>query len=113
MWPRSLGAERPAGKYSPWIIRVGMRGTYNLYRDLGWEEDMSDESMTPVEPEGHAARREFLKRCGRFAVVTPPAMTMLLEVAAVPSEAHASTIGHWRGYSTGGNSQGGDGNSQR
>ena len=61
---------------------------------------MSDKSMTPVEPERHAARREFLKRCGRFAAVTPPAMTMLLEVAATPSEARASTIG-W-----GGNRQG-------
>ena len=110
---RSLAAERRAGKYFPWMSRVGMPGTYNLYQDLGWEEDMSDKTAMPLEPEGHAARRQFLKRCGRFAVVTPPAMTMLLEVAAVPSEAHASTIGHWRGYSTGGNSQGGDGNSQR
>jgi hypothetical protein len=40
-------------------------------------------------------------------------MTMLLEVAATPSEARASTIGdHRRGYSTGGDSQGGDDNSQ-
>jgi hypothetical protein len=73
---------------------------------------MSDESEMVAEREGYAARREFLKRCGRFAAVTPPAMTMLLEVAATPSEARASTIGHRRGYSTGGNSQGGDGNSQ-
>ena len=76
---------------------------------------MSDKSEIVAERESDAARREFLKRCGRFAAVTPPAMTMLLEVAAVPSEAHASTIGHRRdrgGYSTGGNSQGGDGNSQ-
>jgi len=73
---------------------------------------MSDKTAMPIQPEGHAARREFLKRCGRFAVVAPPAMTMLLEVAATPSEARASTIGYWRGYSTGGDSQGGDGNSQ-
>ena len=38
-------------------------------------------------------RREFLKRCGRFAVVTPPAMATLLVVSSVPKEAHASTIG--------------------
>jgi hypothetical protein len=74
---------------------------------------MSDKTEMPAELEGPAARREFLKRCGRFAAVTPPAMTMLLEVAAIPSEAHASTIGHQgSGYSTGGDSQGGDDNSQ-
>jgi hypothetical protein len=37
-------------------------------------------------------RRDFLVRCGRFAAVTPPAMTMLLAVAAKPIEAHASTV---------------------
>ena len=40
------------------------------------------------------ARRAFLARCGRFAVVTPPFMTALLSVSSVPNEAHASTIGH-------------------
>jgi hypothetical protein len=90
----------------------GIRGKCNICQELGWEEDMRDKTAMPVEPEGHAPRREFLKRCGRFAAVTPPAMTMLLEVAATPSEARASTIGHQGGYSTGGNSQGGDGNSQ-
>ena len=67
---------------------------------------MSDNTEMPAEPEGHAARREFLKRCGRYAAVTPPAMTMLLEVAAMPSQARASTIGR------GGNGQGGNGNDQ-
>ena len=38
-------------------------------------------------------RREFLKRCGRFAAVTPPAMATLLTVSSIPREAHASTIG--------------------
>jgi hypothetical protein len=48
-------------------------------------------------PEGDA-RRQFLAKCGRFAIVTPPAMTMLLSVAAKPQEAHASTIlgGGWK-----------------
>ncbi len=40
------------------------------------------------------ARRAFLARCGRFAVVTPPMITMLLSVSSVPNEANASTIGH-------------------
>jgi len=39
------------------------------------------------------ARRAFLVRCGRFAVVTPPAITALLSVSSVPNEANASTIG--------------------
>jgi hypothetical protein len=79
---------------------------------------MSDKTRMVTEPESdaarQAARREFLKRCGRFAAITPPAMTMLLEVAATPSEARASTIGHRSGYTTGGggNSQGGNNNSQ-
>ena len=68
---------------------------------------MSDES-------GRAdARREFLKKCGRFAAVTPPAFAMLLSVASQPTEAHASTIGFLGGG--GGNNQGGNnqgGNSQ-
>jgi hypothetical protein len=33
-----------------------------------------------------------LAKCGRFAAVTPPAMTMLLSVALKPNEAHASTV---------------------
>jgi hypothetical protein len=49
---------------------------------------------TPPEDE---ARRQFLAKCGRFAVVTPPAMTMLLSVTLKPTEAHASTVlgGGW------------------
>jgi hypothetical protein len=42
-------------------------------------------------------RREFLRRCGRFAAITPPAMTMLLAVATTPTEAHASTYGWGNG----------------
>jgi len=69
---------------------------------------MKHEPAALIEPESISARREFLKRCGRFAAVTPPAMAMLLSVASVPSEAHAST---WGGNNQGGNSQGGGGNS--
>ena len=70
---------------------------------------MKHEPAALIEPESISARREFLKRCGRFAAVTPPAMAMLLSVASVPSEAHAST---WGGNNQGGSSQGGGGNSQ-
>ena len=43
------------------------------------------------------ARRAFLKRCGRFAAVTPPAIATLLTVSSIPQEAHASTIGRGNG----------------
>jgi hypothetical protein len=53
---------------------------------------MDEDSRKPEgSPEGED-RRRFLERCGRFAIVTPPAMTMLLSVAAKPKEAHASTV---------------------
>src|SRR5262249_35268698 len=58
------------------------------------EWQVSDKATEPRDQQGRDDRREFLKRCGKFAVVTPPAMTMLLDVATIPSEAHASTIGH-------------------
>ena len=51
-----------------------------------------------------ARRREFLKKCGRFAAVTPPAFTMLLSVASTPTEALASTFGNNQGQN--GNKQG-------
>jgi hypothetical protein len=46
-------------------------------------------SGLPAEEE---ARRQFLARCGRFAIVTPPAMALLVTVAAKPDEAMASTV---------------------
>ena len=36
--------------------------------------DIRDESAE----DGVAARREFLKKCGKYAVVVPPAMALLL-----------------------------------
>jgi len=41
----------------------------------------------------HEVGSRFLMRCGRFAVVTPPAMNTPLAVSSIPREAHASTIG--------------------
>ena len=55
---------------------------------------MSGSPKLPDGREDSEARREFLKRCGKFAAVTPPAMTLLLSVSSIPKEAHASTIGH-------------------
>lgn len=66
---------------------------------------LSENPKTPEKTKGSIlegcieteARRRFLAKCGRFAVVTPPAMTMLLSVAAKPKEAHASSVlgGGW------------------
>jgi hypothetical protein len=55
---------------------------------------MSDRAPEVQDAKDNEARRAFLVRCGRFAVVTPPFMTALLSVSSVPNEAHASTIGH-------------------
>jgi hypothetical protein len=41
-------------------------------------------------------RRKFLKTCGRFAVVTPPAMTMLLSTS-LTSDAIARSGNNGRG----------------
>ena len=69
---------------------------------------MTDKTTADADSEDQDARREFLKKCGRFAVVTPPAMTMLLAVSTVPTQARASTIG-WGGNN---NQQGGNNNKQ-
>jgi hypothetical protein len=53
---------------------------------------MDKSALEPDTLETDEARRQFLAKCGRFALVTPPAMTMLLSVAVKPKEAHASTI---------------------
>ena len=59
-----------------------------------------------VESDSPEDRREFLRKCGRFAAVTPPAMTLLLSVASVPTEARASTFGNnGQGQNQGGNQQ--------
>jgi hypothetical protein len=55
---------------------------------------MNESRKAPLDSESPEARREFLKKCGRFAAVTPPAMTLLLSVSSLPQEAQASTIGH-------------------
>lgn len=46
-----------------------------------------------VDPDSihREARRRFLLKCGRFAVVTPPAMAMLLSVGAMPRQAQAGS----------------------
>jgi hypothetical protein len=49
---------------------------------------MSDASST-AEMKNRATRRALLKRLGRFAVVTPPAVTLLLAAGERPARAQA------------------------
>ncbi|YCI04586.1 hypothetical protein M1D34_22335 [Ensifer sp. D2-11] len=57
-------------------------------------------------------RREFLKTCGRFAAVTPPAVTMLLSTSLTSNAIAASGSGgssSGKGAEGGNNAKGGKG----
>jgi len=49
--------------------------------------------VTPAEAQDAvaSARRAMLKRLGRFAAVTPPAVTLLLAAGLLPTKAQAAT----------------------
>lgn len=64
---------------------------FSRYRE-GGETIMDKKHGSPQESAEDEARRQFLARCGRFAAVTPPAMALLVSVAAAPDEARASMI---------------------
>jgi hypothetical protein len=51
-----------------------------------------------LPPNGGDDRREFLKKCGRFAAVTPPAIAVLLSTS-LTSEAIALSAGRKEGWS--------------
>ena len=56
--------------------------------------------------EANEARRRFLAKCGKFAVITPPVVTLMLTAthgnyAAARSGFHGSGHGHGRGSSHG------------
>jgi len=57
--------------------------------------------MTP-EIDEHEDRREFLKTCGRFAAVTPPALTVLLSTS-LTSDVIAASMGRSVNGGNGGN----------
>ncbi len=61
---------------------------------------MSSEKSNARPSRSEEDRREFLKSCGRFAAVTPPAVTMLLSTA-LSSDAIAAS-GSGGGSHTGG-----------
>ena len=43
-------------------------------------------------------RREFLKKCGKFAAVTPPAITMLLSTSLTSNAIAKSSMGNKNGW---------------
>jgi hypothetical protein len=63
-----------------------------------------DESRNENDP-GEEDRREFLKACGRFAAVTPPAVTMLVSTSLTSDAIAASGSG---GSSAGKGGKGGN-----
>jgi len=64
----------------------GIYVNYSTSQELAEEEDISDMTEMAAEPEGHDDRREFLKRCSRFAVVTPPAIREIARAATSNSQ---------------------------
>ena len=52
----------------------------------------TESSNVPPPADGAADRREFLAKCGRFAIVTPPAVTLLLSTS-LTSDAIAKSGG--------------------
>ncbi|MGK9233605.1 hypothetical protein KXS07_33325 [Inquilinus limosus] len=56
---------------------------------------MSERSESNDASDSTQNRRDFLSKCGRFAVITPPAVTMLLSTS-LTSEAIAKSGGKGR-----------------
>jgi hypothetical protein len=64
---------------------------------------IADQDRSASEPTANDDRRRFLAACGKFAVVTPPVMTMLLSTSLNSTAIAKSNWG-------GGNGNGGNGN---
>jgi hypothetical protein len=71
----------------------------------------NDKSASANANDANEDRRKFLAACGKFAIVTPPAITMLLSTSLTSSAiAHSSgqgNNGHGRGRGHGNNNSGG------
>ena len=59
--------------------------------------------MAQLEDDSEADRRKFLATCGKFAVVTPPAITMLLSTSLTSNAITASHGGVVHGNNGPGN----------
>lgn len=54
-----------------------------------------------TDNEGSSARREFLRKAGKFAAVTPPLMATMLAVTSTPALANGSGAGRGKGKGKG------------
>jgi len=61
------------------------------------EQEKTPSSNDPKGPD----RREFLKKCGKFAAVTPPAITMLLSTSLTSDAIAKSGGGGGKGRGSG------------
>ena len=68
---------------------------------------MQPQENLPIRDTAIEDRRKFLATCGKFAIVTPPALTLLLSTS-LNSAAIAASSGNNNGNNGGGNG-GGDG----
>jgi len=64
-----------------------------------------------TDPETDAERREFLRRAGKFAAVTPPAISLMLTATSVPAHAKGSGGGGGANNGLGNGDQTAPGNS--
>jgi hypothetical protein len=72
---------------------------------------LDPESVERPNTSEEQARRDFLKKAGRFAVVTPPAITLLLGTS-LNSRAIAGSVGRGGGGYGGSGGYGGKGGSR-
>jgi formiminotetrahydrofolate cyclodeaminase len=63
---------------------------------------MNDMDLQKNESEEHEVeRRKFLAQCGRFAIATPPAITLLMSTSLTSQAIAKSGGGHGRGHGRG------------
>ena len=63
---------------------------------------MEPEHTPSSDDSGSPDRRDFLKKCGTFAAVTPPAITMLLSTSLTSKAIAKSGMGNKTGWVGGG-----------
>jgi hypothetical protein len=63
------------------------------------EHEKTPSEQTPSEDND---RRDFLKKCGKFAAVTPPAITLLLSTSLTSNAIAKSGTGNKTGWVNGG-----------
>jgi hypothetical protein len=64
---------------------------------------MTTEKSSPEIGGSNEDRRDFLKKCGKFAAVTPPTITMLLSTSLTSNAIAKSSTGKLRGNNGWGN----------